>query len=283
MFSNDLSLRPIASSGRSGYVLFVKFAFAFGLYFYCCWCQASGTCHIFLNSNVEQDRAMFVPFPELLQQNEASIPEDMKKKLDTIGAKEYRAIANLVYQLQWIRLEAVETSILQSGLSFAQISQMRAASKSLIGVAELLKEPILEGGYALGLDSYNGLYIIRMIAEIMNLKSFWKSYDEFELNPAGNTYPFMQKLVETERPIFMFIPDNFLNHPRAEMTKTEFLWLMENPLRMRNVTFVFGAYDLFSVASYRDYIEMQYATSLDSIDEFFFLSLKRLRASLRPD
>jgi hypothetical protein len=135
-----------------------------------------------------------------------------------------------------------------TGLSLEQLSYLRAHSKAVMGVEEFLG--IREGlgqGYLLAKDGVN--YTDQFFSSRSGLRHWLDGYDSVGMrmrwkhpDPAYHTPEFLTKITEKEEPIVFLVPPG-LFPGETGFTRAEMRWVLEHPDRLRNMIFVFGAYD----------------------------------------
>ncbi len=148
--------------------------------------------------------------------------------------------------------------IARSDLSPEQVSVLEHHAKGLVTVEDFLAahDPTATDG--VGADGFAGFVLglahtgdhanLRFSTET-NLRHWAYGYDRVLLGfPKQNdpmdyrarTTTFMDTITTLDEPIVFLVPPH-LN--RSRHTRDELLFLLRNPERMKNVTFVFGAYD----------------------------------------
>lgn len=145
----------------------------------------------------------------------------------------------------------IKGSIEASGIA-PHVEEIRKHSKGVMTAYDFLSMMgKLHSGYILGVagaqDTFN------VFSEMSGLKPWSVSYREFGIpwSEPEHTRIFMENITRTERPIVFLVPNEYSTHPRAKLTRDEMDWLLAAPQeRMKNVYFVFGAYDLISDADY---------------------------------
>ena len=139
---------------------------------------------------------------------------------------------------------SADADSLSGGLSEEHMGLIRRYSKAgrPLGMDEFLATvPLERNGYILGTTggpTYNAA------AEATGLTHYQEVYGElYGKIRVDATDQFMDSLTQSGDPIVFLVPDRALTHPEAKMTKEELEWLFAHPDRMKNVYFVFGAYD----------------------------------------
>ncbi len=145
---------------------------------------------------------------------------------------------------------SLSKGLAQSGLTPKIINIIQKNSKQTMNVQDLLHQfANNKSGHILGLDSADGLY--HALGSNTGLTTFYDAYLEFKMGMkffdkelSQHVAKFLQKVVDTDQKIVFLIPKNLTSHQRARVTAAELSWFLENPKeRMKNVYFVFGAYD----------------------------------------
>jgi len=118
---------------------------------------------------------------------------------------------------------------------------LKEHGKAVMDARAFLKDPVRKAkGFLLATDGLN--YTHEFFSSSTGLRHWSRGYREMGIHPkAIRTAEFMGKITETGEPIVFLVPPNIKNYP---ITNNEMQWLLENPDRMKNVTFVFGAYEL---------------------------------------
>lgn len=139
---------------------------------------------------------------------------------------------------------ALEELIAETGVP-AEI--LRQNSARLMSAHELLRGLRAEApGYLLGVDRWNGA--TELFASTARLKCWGDAYHELRIFPRAmnHTRAFLEAATKTGKQIVFLVPPRVLEE--KSITRDELMWFLENPARMKNVTFVFGAYELFTPA-----------------------------------
>ncbi|MBI4919225.1 protein kinase family protein, partial [archaeon] len=181
--------------------------------------------------------------------NEAKA-EELRKQVGAIGKGNafafYEALF-LNYEEQTRRQAKEKTSLEQelslSGLNSEQIRLLRTESSGVIDVEEYLQRiPEFKGDYGLGITNYRYAYVA--LTKLGGLVDWEEAYQDFFGNTEPKTGQFMNRLTSSDKKTVFFVPRNVFGYLDYSITKSELYWLLENPERMKNVVFVFGAYDL---------------------------------------
>lgn len=125
-----------------------------------------------------------------------------------------------------------------------QVGILRASGKAVIDAKDfLIARKGMGQGYLLAVDGIN--YTSEIFSSNRGLLQWPDGYREFRIFPKmnGHTPVYLSKIVATEKPIVFLVPPNLMSEPG--ITQNEMKWFLEDPARMKNVTFVFGAYNLF--------------------------------------
>ena len=137
--------------------------------------------------------------------------------------------------------------IAQTGLSEEQVALIRAASRGFKSVHGFVRglpgasKGTLSIGLTDNLDQYNALVRAGGLTHWKTLYEEWFGGAEHP-----RTEEFMRRVTGTGKPILMFLPGPALDQEYHPNTSDELRWLLAHPDKMENVTFVLGAYDLFS-------------------------------------
>jgi hypothetical protein len=126
-----------------------------------------------------------------------------------------------------------------------KVALLRTHSRGVIGINEFLPmRAELGSGYLLAADRIN--FTSEFFSRMQGLKHWSDGYREVRVFYRANNHTdeYLSKITQTGKPIVFLVPPNLMDHPG--ITRNEMLWLLEDPAnRMKNVTFVFGAYDIF--------------------------------------
>jgi len=141
-----------------------------------------------------------------------------------------------------------EELVKATGLKPEQLEFLRANGKGVMDVEEFLK--IREGlgqGYLLAKDNMN--QTSQIFSNRMGLRHWMDGYDSVGMrmrwkhpDPAYHTPEFLTKITETGEPIVFLIPPGIMEGTEG-FTRAEMRWVLEHPERLKNMYFVFGAYD----------------------------------------
>jgi hypothetical protein len=135
-----------------------------------------------------------------------------------------------------------------TGLSPEQFELLRANGKGVMDIEGFLK--IREGlgqGYLLAKDSMN--QTSQIFSNRMGLRHWFDGYDNVGMrmrwkhpDPAYHTPEFLTKITETGEPIVFLVPPGIMDGTEG-FTRAEMRWVLEHPERLKDMYFVFGAYD----------------------------------------
>lgn len=144
-----------------------------------------------------------------------------------------------------------------SDLSPAEISIMAEGSKGVVTAEDFAKTHDPHRTDGVGADGFRG-YVLGVartndnanlrFSTAMNLRNWVYGYDRVlfgfpkagaQRNFVARTMAFMDTITALDEPIVFLVPRN-LN--ATQHTRDEMRFLLDNPDRMKNVTFVFGAY-----------------------------------------
>lgn len=132
-----------------------------------------------------------------------------------------------------------------SGLTPAELSLIRENSKGVVSVSQYLNMRIPRESNSLGLSGSQYQYQALCIAK--DIHQWRRAYMNImgpESSPEDATNIFLNQLTARRPLIVFFVPDSVFKHSEANVTAEELRWFIDNPDRMGNVLFVFGAYDL---------------------------------------
>ncbi len=165
------------------------------------------------------------------------------------------------------------------------LGSMRTHSKGVMSTNDYLKASNLNGGYALGLTSVRDDLGIKItddvypaLAAAKGIEDWPAAYRRMGLpqNDPDSVRKFMEAITRENKPIVMFVPKGLKSYKnKSWATKFELKWLMENPERMKNVHFVFGAYDTFPEVSLQPMLGLTATRKREILTEYLkFLSEK---------
>lgn len=179
----------------------------------------------------------------------------------------------LIQKLQQVlRPKNLENEIAKSELSPQALESMKKHSLGFATMPEALNLSTVREGYALGYVDKLSPY--PMLNERMGLTNWDYAYHEFNIDwqrQRNHTELFMDKVTSQNKPVVFFVPNKVLTHPDAGVTKKEMEWLLRHPERMKNVKFVFGAYDSITP----EMEKLRYAAGL-STDELRALYMRAI-------
>jgi hypothetical protein len=142
----------------------------------------------------------------------------------------------------------LEKLVEATGLSLEQFEFLRANGKEVMDIEGFLE--IREGlgqGYLLAKDGMN--QTSQIFSNRMGLRHWIDGYDNVGMrmrwkhpDPAYHTPEFLAKITETGEPIVFLVPPGIMDGTEG-FTRAEMRWVLEHPDRLRNMYFVFGAYD----------------------------------------
>jgi hypothetical protein len=142
----------------------------------------------------------------------------------------------------------LEELVRASGLSQEQFEILQKNGKAVMDVEDFLR--IREGlgqGYLLAKDKMN--YSSEFFSNRMGLRHWYDGYDNVGMrmrwkhpDPSYHTPEFLTKITDTGEPIVFLVPPGIMDGTEG-FTRAEMRWVLENPDRLKNMYFVFGAYD----------------------------------------
>ncbi|MCM8812907.1 MAG: hypothetical protein NC924_03095 [Candidatus Omnitrophica bacterium] len=153
-------------------------------------------------------------------------------------------------------------SVLISGHTVSQekdlLKIIQDRSKGAMLFEDFLREKALSmrDSYALGITDRAGVYLALCqnlglanwktgYAEILQLID-WSSENSYLTNERMDRY--LQAIQNKTVPAIFFVPPQLDTFYQDGVTRREMQWLMSHPALMRNVLFVFGAYEFFQEA-----------------------------------
>jgi hypothetical protein len=141
--------------------------------------------------------------------------------------------------------KSLEVLLARTGLPPGRIQAMRTNSRGFMTAQDFLRSPRPRNGIGLGvsdnLDQFDALARAAGLTRWQTLYDIW--FGGFE-HP--RTEEFMPRATAKGRPVFMFLPSGVVDRELYPYTLSELEWLLARPERMKNVTFVVGAYEMFS-------------------------------------
>lgn len=181
------------------------------------------------------------------------IPASIKNRIDYLrrspNSRDEQRVASfdtLVKKLEHVRDPLdFKAATDRSELNRNDLQTMRVASAGFASAKDSLDDSSLKGGYALGFSEYGSFY--PMYSERMGLVDWPTAYRKLGIDwqaDANHTEHFMNAITkEGQPPIVFFVPDKVFTHPKSNVTAKELRWLLDHPEKLKNVTFLFGAYD----------------------------------------
>ncbi len=152
----------------------------------------------------------------------------------------------LLRGFQTLKPKSLTQALASSDVNAATLATLKNHSAGVVGLKELFQRHDLKDAFVLGLSGLRWQYNI--IVEYMHFLGWQRAYYEVEIDPLreGNMTPtFMERLTALDHPIVFLVPNATHSYGKGDsVTLNEFHWLLQHPDRMKNVTFVFGAYDL---------------------------------------
>lgn len=146
----------------------------------------------------------------------------------------------------------LEEHLIESDLG-PSVEVLRTWSRGILSAREFLEQRHSFGpGYLLGIDGPT--QTSQMFSGPYGLKHWPQGYSEFRIYPKAvdRTPAYMAKLIASGKPIVFFVPAGLMK--RKSITQEEMLWLLENPSeRLKNVTFVFGMYEVLPTSLLQEY------------------------------
>lgn len=181
-----------------------------------------------------------------------TVPEPLAQQMDVYRqdpelASRAESFDRLVILLENLDSPSVADAIKASDLDAKTIQFLSSHSRGIFSIGDLLKQKPFEGGFALGLSAQDGQY--EMISERMNVSAWPEAYAYFRIDwkkEKNHTAIFLGKITSTNEPIVFVLPNTLISYNKPSITKNEFIWLMNNPDKMKNVYFVLGGYELIT-------------------------------------
>lgn len=134
-----------------------------------------------------------------------------------------------------------------AGLSTRQLSLIRKNSVGLIGFKDFLRSKAnTNKTHLLGITSsvvYKSIYEALKICH-PGLVDWHDSYNQVGCSVRATFSQFLSRIVKAHEPICFLVPKNVFSNCRIEYTRDELSWFLENPETMKNVTFIFGCYEI---------------------------------------
>jgi hypothetical protein len=147
----------------------------------------------------------------------------------------------------------IDWELQRSGIGPKLAQTLRSRSKGLVGVDAFLAQFKLpkraddDGlyGYLLATQALGRRADLRFAYQVD--ERYWsEGYDRLikeDDHHRPHTDRYMDRITRTDEPITFLVPPNFMGAEHANsITRQEFDWLLAHPDRMKNVTFVLGAY-----------------------------------------
>jgi hypothetical protein len=184
-------------------------------------------------------------------------------------------IEALIAKLKFLTLPNDVASLIDSDLvNTKALDVIKKHSRGVVSLADLKSLPIATG-FSLGLSARSGIYEI--LSERFHLKPWTLAYPEFQIDwhkVKNHTEVFLNRVQATEKPVVFFLPQQTLSYTGTSITVDELKWYLQDEARLKNVYFVFGAYDLITPDLEKAREEAGYST-----DEFRALFLRALGAT----
>lgn len=142
----------------------------------------------------------------------------------------------------------MEELVKATGLSPEQFELLKANGKGVMGIEGFLKiRESLGQGYLLAKDGMN--QTSQIFSNRLGLRHWIDGYDNVGMrmrwkhpDPAYHTPEFLTKITDTGEPIVFLVPPGIM-HGTEGFTRAEMRWVLDHPERLKNMYFVFGAYD----------------------------------------
>lgn len=210
------------------------------------------------------------------------LPSAIAKKINSFRnlpdpeAKERLAkIEILIGKLEKFSLPSITEGGNKSDLmNTAELEFLKKYSRGIVSLTELHSLPI-SGGFSLGLSARSGIY--EMLSERLELNPWTSAYPEFGIDwhkVKNHTEVFLARVQATDKPVVFFLPNKTISYPGKSVTVDELKWFLKSADRLKNVYFVFGAYDMITSE-----LEAERNEAGLSSDEFRALFLRALGAT----
>ena len=142
----------------------------------------------------------------------------------------------------------------ESGLSERERSLLRQYSKGVMMVYDFIEKiSRVEKGYSLGFTGNKNIY--DALSTMKNFSVWEDAYKEFSFDPTrtDQTDKFLNRIAAERKPIVFFMPRDVFRDSHG-VTAAEVRWFLNHPEMMRDVYFVFGAYESISNDDHLRYI-----------------------------
>lgn len=147
-------------------------------------------------------------------------------------------------QPSWPALPALTELVRKTGLSEQQLATL--GPNVTRADAFVKNRRALGAGFLLAKDKMNGA--AEFFSSARGLKHWTDGYEEMGLKKRvrtpGHVEEYMTKITASGKPVVFLVPPDIMRH--QGITRAELDWLLAHPQRLKNVHFVFGAYDLLS-------------------------------------
>lgn len=150
-----------------------------------------------------------------------------------------------IQELANIEFADLKTAVSRTDLDIKTLSFLKANSAGLITLNEMKDLPQGVRAFSLGLSAQEGIY--EMLSERYDLIAWTEAYPMFKIDwhkVKNHTEVFLGKVQKTGAPVFFFLPNKTITYKKPSVTGDEFRWYLADAKRMKNVVFVFGAYDV---------------------------------------
>lgn len=195
--------------------------------------------------------------------------EEKQKFLEAV-TKEGMRVADLFHEnLQNITLKNVE----QAGLTLKEIALIQSNAASFLRFDKFIQEFSIEQGHVATLLGTALNELIFDLKTIIPSRDYLDAYHQLTGQLIANTPLFMEKLVQEGEPVIMFIPYDL---SKASVTHGEIQWLIQHPDAMKNIHFVYGAYDALKSSSFGIIDSKFIALADDFKTEVFKIALNEL-------
>lgn len=154
----------------------------------------------------------------------------------------------------------------ETGLTDEELDSLMINAASVTRLDEFMKLDPLQGMQATILGTSANDYILDL-TEHFHGRDFIDAYIKLTGKFLSNTPLFLTRLMAEGMPIIFFMPPNL---KRSPTTAAELKWFLEHPTAMKNVHFVYGAYDVLTSTQF-GIIEHKYTLSeIDTFHEHVF-------------
>lgn len=171
---------------------------------------------------------------------------------DFASKPEVREFLSRARQSGWIRDLDLEVELSASELSPEAINRIRDHATAVVTVREYLRNlQEFDARFRLGFDLYHEAWPALKLL-VPKLHTGLEIYSMFGVDSARSDHSELisSRLFNAGERIIFFVPRSVFTHSQRNATARELEWFLADSKRMKNVVFVFGAYDLLTDAGY---------------------------------